>query len=124
MHGADGLRLFRGELTHRSGDILRDVHQHRAFAAALGDAESRTHGVGQVFDPAHREVVLGDGHRDALDVGLLKAVLAQDIDRMEQLGIYEVVPEDMALCEFVCTSKTPVQKILSDGIELMMKETN
>ena len=51
-------------------------------------------------------------------------VLAQDIDRMEQLGIYEVVPEDMALCEFVCTSKTPVQKILSDGIELMMKETN
>ena len=76
-HGADGLRLFGGELTHRSGDILRDVHQHRAFAAALGDAESRTHGVGQVFDSAHREVVLGDGHRDALDVGFLEAVLAQ-----------------------------------------------
>lgn len=61
---------------------------------------------------------------DIYPVYLLKAVLAQDIDRMEQLGIYEVVPEDMALCEFVCTSKTPVQKILSDGIELMMKETN
>ena len=76
-HGADGLRLFRGELTHRSGDILRDVHQHRAFAAALGDTERRTHGVGQVFDPAHREVVLGNGHRDALDVGFLEAVLAQ-----------------------------------------------
>ena len=61
---------------------------------------------------------------DIYPVYLLKAVLAQDIDRMEQLGIYEVVPEDMALCEFVCTSKTPVQKILCDGIELMMKETN
>ena len=61
---------------------------------------------------------------DIYPVYLLKAVLAQDIDRMEQLGIYEVVPEDMALCEFVCTSKTPVQKILSAGIELMMKETN
>jgi len=61
---------------------------------------------------------------DIYPVYLLKAVLAQDIDRMEQLGIYEVVPEDMALCEFVCTSKTPVQKILSEGIELMMKETN
>ena len=61
---------------------------------------------------------------DIYPVYLLKAVLAQDIDRMEQLGIYEVLPEDMALCEFVCTSKTPVQKILSDGIELMMKETN
>lgn len=61
---------------------------------------------------------------DILPVYLLKAILAGDIDRMEQLGIYEVLPEDMALCEFVCTSKTPVQKILSEGIELMMKETN
>ena len=41
---------------------------------------------------------------------------------MEQLGMYEVVPEDMALCEFVCTSKTPVQEILEKGIELMIKE--
>lgn len=61
---------------------------------------------------------------DILPVYLLKAILAGDIDRMEQLGIYEVLPEDMALCEFVCTSKTPVQKILGEGIELMMKETN
>lgn len=61
---------------------------------------------------------------DIYPVYLLKAVLAQDIDRMEQLGIYEVAPEDMALCEFVCTSKTPVQQILNEGIELMMKETN
>lgn len=61
---------------------------------------------------------------DILPVYLLKAVLAGDIDNMEQLGIYEVLPEDMALCEFVCTSKTPVQKILEQGIELMMKETN
>lgn len=61
---------------------------------------------------------------DILPVYLLKAILATDIDRMEQLGIYEVLPEDMALCEFVCTSKTPVQKILNNGILLMMKETN
>ncbi|MDE5612636.1 MAG: Na(+)-translocating NADH-quinone reductase subunit A [Odoribacter sp.] len=61
---------------------------------------------------------------DIYPVYLLKACLAQDIDQMEQLGIYEVAPEDMALCEFVCTSKTPVQAILSEGIELMMKETN
>ncbi len=61
---------------------------------------------------------------DIFPVYLLKAILAGDIDKMEQLGIYEVLPEDMALCEFVCTSKTPVQKILNEGIELMMKETN
>lgn len=61
---------------------------------------------------------------DIYPVYLLKAILAGDIDQMEQLGIYEVAPEDMALCEFVCTSKTPVQQIVSEGIELMMKETN
>ena len=41
---------------------------------------------------------------------------------MEQLGMYEIAPEDLALCEFVCTSKTPVQQIVEQGIELMMKE--
>jgi Na+-transporting NADH:ubiquinone oxidoreductase subunit A len=61
---------------------------------------------------------------DIYPVYLLKACLAQDIDQMEQLGIYEVAPEDMALCEFVCTSKIPVQQILNEGIALMMKETN
>lgn len=61
---------------------------------------------------------------DIYPVYLLKAILAQDIDQMEQLGIYEIAPEDLALCEFVCTSKTPVQQIVSEGIELMMKETN
>ncbi|MCC8173538.1 MAG: Na(+)-translocating NADH-quinone reductase subunit A [Odoribacter sp.] len=61
---------------------------------------------------------------DIMPVYLIKAVLANDIDKMEQLGIYEVLPEDMALCEFVCTSKTPVQEILESGIDLMMRETN
>ncbi|MDR2065880.1 MAG: Na(+)-translocating NADH-quinone reductase subunit A [Prevotellaceae bacterium] len=55
-------------------------------------------------------------------VFLLKAILAGDIDKMEQLGIYEVIEEDFALCEFVCTSKIDVQKILRDGIDLMIKE--
>lgn len=59
---------------------------------------------------------------DIYPVHLLKSILVEDIDKMEQLGIYEVVEEDMALCEFVCTSKTPVQSILKDGLKLMMKE--
>ena len=80
------------------------------------------HGEGRAF------VVTGQYEKvfpmDIFPVYLLKAILAQDIDKMEQLGLYEVAPEDMALCEFVCTSKTPVQKILNQGIELMMKELN
>jgi Na+-transporting NADH:ubiquinone oxidoreductase subunit A len=59
---------------------------------------------------------------DILPVYLLKAILAEDFDRMEQLGIYEVIEEDLALCEFVCTSKTDVQEILRRGLDLVRKE--
>lgn len=59
---------------------------------------------------------------DIYPMYLLKACLAGDIDKMEQLGIYEVVPEDFALCEFVDPSKTPMQQIIKDGIDLMIKE--
>jgi Na+-transporting NADH:ubiquinone oxidoreductase subunit A len=59
---------------------------------------------------------------DIYPVYLLKAILAEDIDRMEQLGIYEVIEEDLALCEYVCTSKIDVQQILRQGIDLMIKE--
>ena len=53
---------------------------------------------------------------------LYKAVLAFDIDKMEALGIYEVLPEDFALCEFVCSSKTPIQQVISDGLVKLRKE--
>lgn len=59
---------------------------------------------------------------DIYPVQLLKAAITQDIEKMEQLGIYEVVEEDMALCEVVCTSKMPVQSILREGLELMREE--
>ena len=54
---------------------------------------------------------------DIYPVYLLKAILARDIERMEALGIYEVAEEDLALCEFVCTSKIDVQKIVAEGLE-------
>lgn len=59
---------------------------------------------------------------DILPVFLLKAILANDIDKMEQLGIYEVIEEDLALCEYACTSKIKVQEILRKGINEMIKE--
>ncbi|MGM9754411.1 MAG: Na(+)-translocating NADH-quinone reductase subunit A [Parabacteroides sp.] len=55
---------------------------------------------------------------------LLKAIIAFDIDKMENLGIYEVAPEDFALCEFVDTSKIELQKIVRDGLTLLYKEMN
>ena len=53
---------------------------------------------------------------------LIKAILAKDIDKMEQLGIYEVAPEDFALPEFVDTSKLELQKIVRDGLDYLNGE--
>jgi Na+-transporting NADH:ubiquinone oxidoreductase subunit A len=59
---------------------------------------------------------------DLFPVHLLKACLAQDMENMEKLGIYELVEEDLALCEFVCTSKIKVQQILREGLNLIESE--
>lgn len=59
---------------------------------------------------------------DIYPLQLLKAIVAGDIDKMEALGIYEIVPEDLALCEFVDPSKNEIQRIVRDGINLIIKE--
>lgn len=59
---------------------------------------------------------------DIYPMQLIKACLIDDIDSMEQLGIYEISPEDVALCEFVCTSKMEVQSIIREGLDLIKKE--
>ncbi|HJC26690.1 Na(+)-translocating NADH-quinone reductase subunit A [uncultured Alistipes sp.] len=59
---------------------------------------------------------------DIYPMYLLKACLAGDIEKMENLGIYEVTEEDFALCEFVDPSKIEIQQIIRDGINLMIKE--
>ncbi len=98
----------------------------RTFFSWLGSKrkkyvlDSNTHGEERAF-------VLSDEYdkvvpMDILPVYLLKAILANDIDAMEQLGIYEVIEEDLALCEYVCTSKIMVQSVLRKGINSMIKE--
>ena len=59
---------------------------------------------------------------DILPEFLIKAILSRDIDRMEQLGIYEIAPEDFALAEYVDTSKLELQKIVREGLDYMRKE--
>ena len=53
---------------------------------------------------------------------LIKAIIAEDIDKMEQLGIYEVSPEDFAVAEFVDSSKLELQKIVRNGLDMLRKE--
>ena len=59
---------------------------------------------------------------DIYPMQLLKACMYKDLDEMEALGMYEVAPEDFALTEFVCVSKQPHQKIIREGLDLMLKE--
>jgi Na+-transporting NADH:ubiquinone oxidoreductase subunit A len=56
---------------------------------------------------------------DIYPVHLLKAIMARDFDLMEGLGIYEIIEEDFALCEFVCTSKISVMEIVREGLDYM-----
>ena len=53
---------------------------------------------------------------------LIKAIISGDIDRQEQLGIYEVAPEDFALAEFVDSSKLELQRIVREGLNILRKE--
>ena len=84
------------------------------------DMDTNLHGGPRAF-------VLNDIYNKVLPmelypVYLLKACLAGDIDKMEKFGIYEVVEEDFALCEYVDPSKIDIQHIITDGIALMLKE--
>jgi len=59
---------------------------------------------------------------DVMPMQLLKAIMANDIDQMEQLGIYEIAPEDFALCEYVCPSKIDIQDWVRQGLDSIRAE--
>lgn len=59
---------------------------------------------------------------DILPEFLFKAMITNNIDKMEVLGAYEIAPEDVALCEYVCTSKLPLQQIVRTSLDNLKKE--
>ena len=85
------------------------------------DMDTNLHGGPRAF-------VMGDSYygkvlpMDIYPLYLIKACLAGDIDKMEKFGIYEVLPEDLAICEFTDPSKNNIQDIVAKGIDLMLKE--
>ena len=85
------------------------------------DVNTNTHGEERAF------VVTGQYESvtpmDIYPQHLLKAIMARDFEQMEGLGIYEVGEEDLALCEFVCTSKFPVQEVLREGLDYMREQS-
>lgn len=83
-------------------------------------ANTNTHGEKRAF------VVTGQYEEvlpmDIYPQHLMKAILTNDFERMEGLGIHEVSEEDIAICEFVCTSKQPLQEILRKGQKMMLEQ--
>jgi len=75
----------------------------------------------------HRAFVVSGEYESVLPMEiypqyLLRAIMANDFERMEGLGILELAEEDVALCEYVCTSKQLVQKTLRDGLNSLMAQ--
>ncbi|MBQ6086699.1 MAG: Na(+)-translocating NADH-quinone reductase subunit A [Bacteroidales bacterium] len=85
------------------------------------DMDTNLHGGKRAFvlsDQAYSKVL----PMDIFPLYLVKACLAGNIEDMEKYGIYEVLPEDLALCEYADPSKNDIQAIIEDGIDLMLKE--
>ncbi|HRK28266.1 MAG TPA: Na(+)-translocating NADH-quinone reductase subunit A [Chitinophagales bacterium] len=98
----------------------------RTFTGFL--SPSKEYAVNTNTHGEHRAMVLTGAYEevtpmDILPMQLLKAIITNNLDLMEGLGIYEVVEEDLALCEFVCPSKTDVQHILRNGLEMMREQS-
>ena len=120
--------ITEGNYSEFLGWLLPGFHKYslsKAFFSWLSknkqyDLDSNTHGEERAF------VMTGQYERympiDIFPVHLIKSILIEDIELMENLGIYEVDPEDFALCEFACTSKIPVQDIIRRGLDLIKKE--
>ncbi|MCB0572110.1 MAG: Na(+)-translocating NADH-quinone reductase subunit A [Phaeodactylibacter sp.] len=84
-------------------------------------AETNTHGEKRAFvvTGSYEKVLPMDIHPQEL----FKSILIGDFEKMEGLGIYELLEEDVALCEFVCVSKQPIQHILRQGLDMMREQS-
>lgn len=96
----------------RAWGLLSFLNRDKAYVL-----DSNTHGEPRAF--VQTGIFEKVTPMDVLPTYLLKAIIAEDFDEMEALGIYEVIEEDLALCDFVDVSKHNIQGILREGIELI-----
>ena len=119
-----GLRKFSFSRTFLSGFMPKSTFKPLGIELprfeSLWKYDTNTHGDERPL------VFTGNFERvftfDIYPTQLIKACIVGDIELMENLGIYEVEPEDFALCEFIDTSKTDIQAIVREALEKLRKE--
>ncbi|MEM6644400.1 MAG: Na(+)-translocating NADH-quinone reductase subunit A [Bacteroidota bacterium] len=97
---------------------------HRAFGLLSFLNGNKDYNVNTNTYGEHRNFVVTGSFEDVIPMDVLpmylfKAIMAEDYEDMEALGIYELIEEDVALCEFIDVSKNPLQEVLREGLELM-----
>lgn len=103
---------------------------NRSFSSTLFNFfRKKEYAIDARLQGGHRAMIMSEEWdkvfpMDILPEYLIRAIITFDIEKMENLGIYEVAPEDFALCEFVDTSKMELQKIVRQGLDLLYKEMN
>jgi Na+-transporting NADH:ubiquinone oxidoreductase subunit A len=116
----DDYEMFGWILPIKPRPSVSGTFPTKLFSDLAFKANTNTHGEKRAF------VVTGLYEKllpmDVFVQHLMKSILIGDLERMEGLGIYELVEEDVALCEFACVSKQPLQAILRDGLDKMRVE--
>ncbi len=115
-----GEQYYLGEDKHWTGLGLNSYSTFRLFLSKL--MPNKKWNLDTAINGGRRAIILSNHYEKyvPLDIAvtpLIKSIIGNDIDRMEQLGIHEIIPEDVALCTFTCPSKVEVTEILRDGIE-------
>jgi Na+-transporting NADH:ubiquinone oxidoreductase subunit A len=116
----DYYETFGWLLPQKSRPSLSKTYPNFLFPNTKYKADTNTHGEKRAF------VVTGQYESvlpmDVYPQQLMKSIIVNDFEKMEGLGIYELIEEDVAICEFVCTSKQPLQKILREGMDTMIEQ--
>ena len=116
----DYFEMFGWMVPHTKRPTVSKTFLGGLMPARKVDADTNTHGEKRAF------VVTGEYEAmlpmDMYPQHLFKNIIIGDLEKMEGLGIYEVVEEDVALCEFACTSKQPLQQILREGLTEMQSQ--
>lgn len=107
---------------------LNDFSTSRSYFTWL-QPKSKTYNLDARVKGGERHMIMSEEYDNVFPMDiypeqLVKAIICGDIDRMEQLGIYEVAPEDFAVCEFEDSSKLELQRIVREGLDMLRKEND